>query len=404
MGCFRINLNSPLELLFYALSLVQAYRAWQLARQIGGEWSGFKQPPLTHGKMQLVEQAAFYIAIPPAVLVHEYFHAIPIWLFGGRIINCGYGFYWGFVQPDRFFAPPQQFIISLGGTIGSLLFALILYGLLFRNQSQTLRYFAKQSLRSLLYFSLIYYPVFTAVTFIGDWRTIYNFRATPVLSGVTAVSHILILLLFWQVRKRGWFEMVGHNSSEEAQKFAQLEANWQHNPQDSKLAVTYAQALREGGAAQKATAVLKKLVAQNPNLAEAYFQLALLQTKGKQNLAVRNMEKALELGFEHPRQELFARQLLGQYLLDIGKNKAALSHLSQALSFIEANPDVEANLLNKARLHHLRSLVYRQVGQMILAHQDAQRALNLAQETADQKAIDHYQKVLERLEQAQNSP
>ena len=192
-----------MELIFYALSLAQAYRAVQLAGRLRQDWSGFRQPPLTRQKMHLVEQSAFLLAIPPSVIVHEFFHAIPIWLFGGRIASCGYGFYWGYVQADRLFPATEQWMISLGGTIGSLLFAVILFGLLAGNKSPSLRYFGRQSLKNLLYFSLIYYPIFTVLTFIGDWRIIYDFRVTPILSGATAVFHILLLLLFWKSNRRG---------------------------------------------------------------------------------------------------------------------------------------------------------------------------------------------------------
>ena len=244
MGCFRIDLTSPLELLFYGLSLWQAVRAVQLAQRIWRDWAGFRRPPLTRYKMALVEQAAFFLAIPPSVIVHEYFHAIPIWLFGGRVVNCGYGFYWGFVQPDRVFPAVQEWIIGLGGTLGSLLFTAVLFLILYRHQSQTLRYFARQSVKTLSYYSLIYYPIFSAITFIGDWRIIYDFGATPVLSGGTAVVHAASLFLFWQANRRGWFEMVGHKNEGDAAAFAQLEADWRLNPQNSTVALNYVDALR----------------------------------------------------------------------------------------------------------------------------------------------------------------
>jgi len=400
MGCFRINLTSPLELIFYGLSLLQAYRAVQLTGRIRRDWLGFLSAPLTRQKMHLVEQAAFFLAIPPSVIVHEYFHAFPIWQFGGRIVNCGYGFYWGFVQPDRLFPPAQQWIISLGGTIGSLLFAAVLFGILYRHRSQTLRYFARQSLRTLLFYSLIYYPIFTVVTFIGDWRLIYDFAATPLLSGGTAVIHILVLLLFWQANRLGWFEMIGHRSAEEAAAFAQLEAQRRLSPQDAKLTLSYVERLRTGGAIQKATTVLKQLISQQPNMGEAYLQLGLIQAEGKKNVpvtAVRNLEKGLLLGLNSPRQQAMAHQLLGQYQLDIGKGQEALQHLDQAIRAIETIADPPTSPLYKAHLHHLRSLAHQRLQQPELARQNAKDALELAQTVSDVKAIAHYQRELEQI-------
>ncbi|MBK8903585.1 MAG: hypothetical protein IPM53_20550 [Anaerolineaceae bacterium] len=400
MGCFRIDLTSPLELLFYGLSLLQAYRAVQLAGVIRRDWTGFRQPPLTRQKMHLMEQAAFLLAIPPSVLVHEYFHAIPIWWFGGRVVRCGYGFYWGYVQPDRFFPPTQEWLISLGGTIGSLLFAAVLFLLLYKNQSQTLRYFARQSLRNLLYFSLIYYPIFTALTFIGDWRVIYDFGATPVLSGATAVTHAALLLLFWQANRRGWFEMVGHSSANDAADFARLEEQWRLNPQDPNMTLQMVTALRQGGATQKAARILQQAIAQNPNVAGYYLQLALLQHEGKKTVpgtAVRHLEKALQLGLNDPRQQAMAHQLLGQHALDRGQGPQALDHLDQAIRLVDSWTETPINPLFKANLYHLRSLVQQRLRRPELALQDARQAVALAR--GNEQATAFYQQKLEMLEQ-----
>ncbi len=400
MGCFRIDLNSPLELLFYGLSFLQAFRAAQLAVRIRGEWSDFRLPPLTRQKMQLVEQAAFFLAIPPSVIVHEYFHAIPIWLFGGRIVNCGYGFYWGFVQPDRFFPAPEQWVISLGGTIGSLVFTAVLFLLLYRNQSQTLRYFARQSLKTLSYYTLIYYPIFSAITFIGDWRIIYDFRATPLLSAGTAVFHIALLLLFWQANRRGWFEMVGHKSQSDAAAFEQLQADWRLNPQTPTVALNYVDALRQGGAPQKAKNVLQQIIAQNPNLAGAYLQMALIQASGKRNVpktAVNNLEKAVQLGLDAPGQRAIAHQLLSQYYLDVGQGQVAVQHLDEAIAAMTALPTATRNPLHTAHLYHLRSLAHQRQQQHERARQDAEQALSLAQSAGDEKSQTFYQRELELL-------
>lgn len=400
MGCFRIDLTSPLELLFYGLSLLQAYRAVQLAGILRRDWSGFQQPPLTRQKMHLAEQAAFLLAIPPSVIVHEFFHAIPIWQFGGRVVNCGYGFYWGYVQPDRFFPPAQEWLISLGGTIGSLLFAAVLFALLYKNQSQSLRYVARQSLRTLLYYSLIYYPIFSGLTFIGDWRIIYDFGSTPVLSGATAVVHAIVLFIFWQTNRRGWFEMVGHPSQGEAAAFAQLAADWRSNPQNSTVALNYVDALRRGRAPQQAQKVLDQIIAHQPNLAEAYLQLALLQTGGKRHVpqtAVKNLEKAVRLGLDAPGQRAIAHQFLSQYYLDTGQGQVAVQHLDEAIAAVSALAETNQNLLHRAQLYHLRSMAHQRQQQHTQARYDADQALALAQAVGDNKAITFYQRELDVL-------
>lgn len=389
-----------MELIFYGLSLLQAFRAVQLALRIRQDWTGFRKSPLTRYKMAVAEQGAFLLAIPPSVLVHELFHAIPIWFFGGRVVNCGYGFYWGYVQPDRFFSAPQEWIISLGGTIGSLLFAAVLFAVLYRHKSQSLRYFGWRSLRTLLFYSLIYYPIFTAVSFIGDWRTIYDFGATPLLSGGTAVVHVATLLAFWQANQRGWFEMVGHKNQGEAAAFEQLAADWQQNLQNTKIGLNYVEALRRGGAPQQAKNALTQILAQNPNLAEAYFQLALIQTTGKRNVpktAVTNLEKALNLGLDAPSYRAIAHQFLSQYYVDTGKSQIALQHLDDAIAAASTVNEEFSSPLHKAQLYHLRSLAHQRQQQHELARQDGEQALALAQKAGDEKAIAAYQREIELL-------
>ena len=401
MGCFRLTQLSSLEIIFYALSLMQLYRGIQLAGRIRQDWSGFKHQPLTRQKMHMVEQAAFYLAIPPSVLVHEIFHAIPIWQLGGRIVNCGYGFYWGFVQPDRFFAPSQEWFISLAGTLGSLLFALFLFAILYRNRSQALRYFGRQSLRTLLHFSLIYYPIFTAVTFIGDWRVIYDFTSTPVLSAGTAVVHILLLLLFWRADRRGWFETVGHQSAASAEAFAQLEENWRQSSQDPKLAVEVVNRLRLGGANQKSLAAVQQAIRQHPNEAELYLQLALIQkgNKGKvPKTAVINLEKALQLRLSDLLQQATAHHLLGQYQLDKGQGEAALQHLEKAARIGDNWTDSPVNPLFLANVHHLRSLAYQRLHQPEMAIEAARKAITIVQEANNEEAVAFYEEKLAMIE------
>ena len=54
MSCFQFSTN-PIELLFYGLSLLQAYRGVQLAQIIWRERQDFQQEPLTRRKAALGE-------------------------------------------------------------------------------------------------------------------------------------------------------------------------------------------------------------------------------------------------------------------------------------------------------------------------------------------------------------
>ena len=392
--CFRITLSNPLELIFYGFSLLQLYRAYQLTRVISNEWQSIQQAPLTRRKMALAEQAAFFIAVPPSIFVHELFHAIPIWLFGGHVIRCGYGFYWGFVQADRFFAPSQEWLISLGGTLGSLLFGFVLWAILRQHPSRSLRYFGLRALRFQIIFSLVYYPLFTAFTFIGDWRTIYNFGSTPILSGATLVAHLLSLAWYWWHERQGGYEMVGHDSVATEMQFSR----WQPEPNDMDAQLEYIRTLRLGGAPRLAKVALDRFLQANPHSAEANLQLALLQVGRKSTFprrAVRRAETALSLGLSRSDDLATAHQMLGQYALDRGKNETAVSHFSGALAAIQ-NVTIESqqNQLYQARLFYSRCQAYRRQRKYELAIQDMQQALDLVTAVAHDPFIQQYRQEL----------
>jgi tetratricopeptide (TPR) repeat protein len=417
MSCFTLfnrtgTAFDQIQLLFYALSLFQAYRGLQLARSIQQNWHTIKQEPLTWQKAHFAGQAAFYLAVPPAVFVHELFHAIPIWVFGGRVVECGYGFYWGYVQADRFFLPSQEWFISLAGTLGSLAFGLLLWLLLHRHPISAWRYFAFRAFHFQILFSLIYYPIFTAISFIGDWRTIYNFNATPGLSAATAVTHVGLLLLFRRADRRGWFEMPRFESQAERVAFDELAHQATVNPQDGLLPLRYIERLRHHGAPNKATHQLKQFLKQHPNSAEAHIQLAILQSKDQNHITRRSKEsaeKALHLGISVEPSLVMAHQILGQYAMERERMEQAINHFSEAIATAVTKPTEAEEIpvhrqLHNARLYHLRSRAYRRLGQFDAAYKDIQQALALAQATANERQITYYQRELEILEKHAGRP
>jgi tetratricopeptide (TPR) repeat protein len=400
MGCFNL-LNNPLEYLFYALSLFQAYRALQLAGVIRKEWQSVRQEPLTRHKLSLADQAAFYLAVPPAVLVHEVFHAIPIYGWGGRVVNCGYGFYWGFVQADRVFSAPQEWFIALAGTLGSLLIGLLYWLLLRRHPSSAVRFFGLRAMRFQVYFSLLYYPIFTVISFIGDWRTIYNFEATPVLSWATAVAHITLLALYYWADRNGRFEMVAHESAAAQEQFAALQTQATMNPHDTAVQLQYVDYLRRGAAPHQAKTHLKQALQEQPNSAEGLWQLTLLELDKKQTIpqsSVANIQKALELGLSDS-QRPQAHFLLGRYYFDRGQGDTAVEQFTQAIEGKTAvSPAQQINY------RYWRTMAYRRQQQFERAYQDMQYALKLAQNLDDQTIMTRLQDELKLIEQHAGRP
>lgn len=388
-----------LTALFNILTVFYVFRSLQLGVSIWRNWSDLLQPPFSPRQKQMAEQASFFIAVPIGVFIHELLHAVPVWAFGGEVVEFAYRVFWGYVRPDRAFSDPQQWFISLAGTLGNLAFGLLLWLVLRRAKAASLRYFALRAFRFQVYFALIYYPLFTLVLPIGDWRVIYDFSATPALSGVTAVFHAFLLLAFWYGDRTGWFEMPAFRSQTEAdayQTLVQQTAVVYENPQPQLRLVD---ALRRGGAVRRAQRQLDEVLAAHPNVGVAHLQKALLNNNGRDQLspsAARSVERALELGMDDSRQTAVAYRLLGQFHLDRNQLAEAQAQLDQAIA-LTAAPNAAPPLF-RADLFHLRAQVHRRQQAFAQAEEDARQAVALAQAAGDEPAVQRYQSEITTIE------
>lgn len=377
---------SGLVTFFDLFSLLYLFRSLQLLNRIRQQWASLVANPLTQQKKHLAEQASFFVAVPPGVFVHELGHALAVWLFGGQVVEFGYRVFWGFVRPSGTFTDAQDWFISLAGTLGSLAFGVAVWLWLRGHRSEAFRYFGLRAFRFQVYFALIYYPIFTIILPIGDWATIYDFGDTPVLSAATAVFHAGLLLLFWYGDRIGWFDRPAFATVEEQQAFAQLQSQAQANPHDTGLQLRYIDELRIRGVDKRARRQLNQLLAEHPQLAEAYLQRAALHhSRNDARATAADAEKALELGLPTSRGRSFAHQLLGQLYLQRNEAERAEGHFSRAI----ADAD-NGRLAYRAHLLYGRSQAYRQQQQYDRARLDIQQAIDLAQTAGDQQALDRY--------------
>jgi hypothetical protein len=351
---------------------------------------------------QLIERADFFLGIPLGVIIHELAHAIAIWLFGGQVVDAGYGFYWGYVVPDRFFAAPQEWFISLSGTLGSLLYGIVVWLLLRGVHHSSYRYFGLRVLRVTLIYSLIFYPIFTLVTFVGDWKVIYDFNATPLLSGITLVAHVGALGLFFWADRRGMFEMPAFESLAAQDEFASLKARAAASPQDTATHLKLIDAYRRSGMPRLAQRELKNFLRQNPNSAEAHLQLAAIYAEDKRQVPKRardSAEKALSLGLSNPQGVAFANMLVGQYSIGVGQVDKAISHYSQGIEAARQG----GNASTVGRLYYLRAVANRRKGQYTAALSDIQEAIARARHAGQGQAMSHYEAELPAIQQESNN-
>ncbi len=368
---------SVITVLFNVLALLYIGRALQLGIQIVRNWTEWRQEPLTRAKQQQAEQAAFYIGVPPAVLVHELMHAVAIWLFGGQVVEFGYRVFWGYVVPQGSFTPVQNWVISIAGTLGSLAFGAILWLLARRSTSSTVRYFGLRAFRFQIYFSLLYYPLMTLLLPIGDWRTIYAFGRTPWLSLATAAAHAGLLLWFWRADRAGAFEMPAFETANAQARHELTAASG-----DPLAQLRAIEAMRRGGASKQALRALDALLAQYPRFAEGHLQRALIFTArrgGVNREAAEAARQALAFGLREPSDAALAQSLIAFQALERGDGATALAALDAALT---PAPGYDPDALpdgQRAELHALRGQAYRRQGRYDDAYREVGLALALAQ-------------------------
>lgn len=381
--------------LFNIISLFYLFRAVQILVRIVRDWAGVVAEPLTHEKQRLAEQAAFFLSVPISVLIHELFHAFAVWAFGGEVVEFAYRVFWGYVVPAGEFTLPERWFIALAGTLGSLLFGLAVWLLLRHSDSRTLRYFGLRTFRFQVYFSLLYYPLMTLVLPIGDWRMIYDFGATPILSGATGLVHLLLLGLFWRADRQGWFEMPAFETEAEQALYEQLESGLA--ARDPRATLQTIDQLRRGGATRQANLLLAEFLAANPASAEGHLLKATLLADGRGEIgreAAEQAEEALALGLGNPRQVAYAQQLVAGYYLQRGDGETAARWLSEAIAAGD-DPAYRANL------YYLRSQANRRRGDLDAARRDAEQAIELARAGGDATVLARYQQELAVVEKHQ---
>lgn len=386
--------------IFNILSILYVFRSVQISVVIWREWANLVQEPLTRHKKHLAEQASYLIAVPVSVFFHEFAHALAIWFFGGEVISFNYRFFWGYVEHAPMDSAVEQWVVSLAGTVGSLLFGLGIWLVLRHNRTSFLRYFGLRAFRFQIYFSLLYYPIFSFILPIGDWRVIYDFSATSILSSVTLVVHVIFLVLYWQYDKQGSFEAPATESVAEQTQFEALEQQVVLNPHDTNIQLQYVDMLRRGGANNRAQTQLLNFLKTNSNSAGGYLELAAIQAGKREQISKKTSQyaqKALELGLSDPYQMAAANRMVAQYNLEVGNGASAIHAYDQAIDAIKGAGATMQQSSTLANLYRERSLTYRRLQKYEWAYADISRAIALAQQNGQSDMVTAFQKDLEVL-------
>ena len=389
--------------IFTVISILYAFRSLQIGRLVWQNWGEIRSERFKPEQKNIAQQASFFLAVPVAVIFHELSHALAVWMFGGQVVDFGYYLFWGFVQPAGEFTFTQLWFIALAGTLGSLLFGFGLWLLLRRNPSSTIRYFGLRAFRFQIYFSLLYYPIFTLIGFYGDWRMIYDFDSIPVISGLTAAVHAVLLVLFWWADRIGWFEMATFQTPEDGKRLAAIEEVSYGRTMSAEEQLMAIEVYRRGGATKKAKRQLQNYLEQHSDSAKGHLLQAAIQTEnGKRypRSARDSADSALKLGLSSPADRALAFSIMGQYSLNARRYDEAIELFNQGLA--AARQSGKTGTI--AHLTYLRGVSQRRKGQLTSAYQDVQKAIVLAQQDGQAQSVSQYQQELETIEHQSRRP
>lgn len=282
---------------FALLSIVYVIIGIRYLYQVVVRWRSLWDDNITPEDIRLASGAAFFLLIPPTVLLHEAGHAAALWVQDRPIVDVWFLGYMGGVLyvPVGGFA---DFAAALAGNlvtlfigIGTIMWALYRPGHPIRNV--LLIELGRQSLLLVL----VFYPTICLFAD-GDFDIIYNFEQTPTASAIAAGAHGLLLALgYGVVWKRTWMPRAELLKSPDALKLLALE---------------------------------KKILADDGDL-RAHRELGLLYAAHRDPVRTRlHLEKAISAGGVDARTHLAygtALFALGEYARAIPELEASLAGL-----------------------------------------------------------------------------
>jgi tetratricopeptide (TPR) repeat protein len=218
-----------------------------------------------------------------------------------------------------------------------------------------------------------------------------------VLSGATALAHVVLLGLTWRADRRGFFQAATYASQAEQERLTALEAQAFAYPHDDQVQMQLIEAYRNSGMTNRAQQRLSAFLESHPNSAEAHLQMAAIQAQNKERVsskARKSAERALELGLSNPAGEAYANQLLGQYSTGAGKLDQAIEYFDRGILAAQ-KADRPATT---AHLHYLRAVAYRRKGRYHDAYEDIQKALVLVRGHGEGQAYSLYEGELATIE------
>lgn len=357
---FGLNLLDGIAVIYLLIGVWTAFSAWR-------ERASLTDDTLTTRDRYLLGQLAFFVLVPPGVLLHEVGHALATLQVGGQVVGFHYALFYGYVVPQGNFTPLEEWWIALSGNLVSILYGLAAIPLIPRVQAKWLKYLLLAFVRVQLTWALIGYPLLTLLGF-GDWQTIYSPQTWQV--GVPfGILHLALIVALYLVnrspRLRIWEASLFAETASNLQVVRQAPAGLR---QDHKARMERGKALADAQLPDLAKAHFQEVLKENPHDPVALYRVARIEYDARDIPAARrHFRESLQVSTNNPNLAAENHFYLGLIYAEQGRFSAAVQEYDTALGLY---PD-------QANYHYWRGMAWRALGDRNLAVGDFDRAARL---------------------------
>lgn len=316
--------------LFAAISLFYVLVGVHTLHLVIQRWGALRADVLEPEDARLASKAAFFLLIPPSVLLHELGHAVLVWAHGLEVVDFAFYGYMGYVVPSGRAGALGDFAISLAGNLVTLSIGLVALALGLFLPGRPFRNILLIDLgRQSLFIVLVFYPVI-CLAFPGDFVTIYDFLETPIASSLVAVGHALLLgpgyLGLW---KRRWRPRALLLTSRHAVLFVQLERQLRERPEDLAARRQLGLLYLDAGRPEATRRLLAPLAASGQIDGHALLGLGLAELELRDHAAALAHLTSAEPRLMRPEARRLAVLGLGRASSELGRYEDAVARLGE---------------------------------------------------------------------------
>lgn len=374
---FGIDLLDLFALLYVVMGVRTILRAWRDRRSLTDD-------TLTAQDRSLLGQVAFFLLVPPGVLLHELAHALATIQLGGRVVGFHYAFFYGYVVPSGTFSPIEMWWIALSGNLVSIAYGLAAIPVIPRVRAKWLKYLLLAFARVQLGWALVGYPLLTLLGF-GDWRTIYD-PETRVVAIPFAIFHVALIAVLYFVNRSARVRLWEASLFPETDARLENVRNTLNQPPEGAARVERGMLFVDSDMPDLARNDFKAVLKHNPLDAQALFQLAHLEYSERNVPAARrHFQESLQVSTNNPTLKAKNYYYLGLILAEQGKFHGAIEEYNQSVRLSPETPDY----------YYWRGMAWRALRDKHRAGNDFLKAAELFDSTDPNRALQARQMAFE---------